>query len=1340
MEAGIMKYMANSGCRGLGVLLLAASLVMQPVWADDAELYFRDAPPDAPPPLVMLTLDMRPNLGAPACTGDVNSASCRDSFCGTAKEDPGCTIGQGIYDALYPGAPQVDGVYTGEGEATGAVSNLQAFVAAFRYILFTLGVFDGMKVGLMMNHDQCQTGGCGGKSNGGYVLRGFELLEKEADSNGAKQELLDIFAAQPTNLVEDKKRPTGSEAHPYQGRELFFELYRYMAGLDVLNGKLGSADFGSALPGGTADRNLDYEFSTGFGGPPAIKCAFTTGVNSGDNRLCEDYIKTKNYTPAAGSNLGKGGVRISSALTWDPTVIQTVGSKDRYVSPYNDNDNDEDWSCSGAYSINMLFAVSNHDDQSDTPLAAPLSSQGLALPKPTGKPDPITGKVDGFSQIIAKLSGKSDPEFDIAGGQADGVPSPAGKQRLTSFFLTLDTGPVTSKGNDYAQAGLTDKAIPALGNPVAMVNALRDIANQINSVSRTFVAVTVPVNADNRVTALPHMFVALFQVDEDGRPNWSGNVKKLDVVVAPDEVTGEITLNVLDANGNPAFDPLSGRIKPSALTLWTKPDDPSMEFENLDPEKGPILVSERDGSAVRRGGAGQKVPGYLSGSVGESNVAGARQIFLSPETFSGTALAGNDLVPLDASDESPLLTDPYVTDIQSRLGLSGDADSCAGKASEGYCVRFASQVLDVADIGYPDGTPSTVLTDADIDALTLPQKQEMAKDATQVFLKWIRGIDVFDNDGDKDRSERRPWLMGDVLHSRPLAINYGARDSYGEQNQDVRLVFGANDGLLRMVRNTMPSASEPTPGDQENPGYGEEVWAFMPRELLAQVPQWAMGGRVELNRPYGVDGEPALLTIDTNRDGIIDNNGSCTVGADDCDRAWVYFGLRRGGKAYYALDVSNPDAASPKLLWKVDDSMTDFTELGLTFSTPRVGWVQLEDAGDLNLFGADNTNVPIPVVIVGGGYHGHAVEPGDCDPVPDDHHVCGADSKDKLSYYGGDAGEGNAVFIIHARTGELIWKVTGGPSSDADTHAVHPQMKHGIAAAVAPMDANGNGILDRLYVPDTGGRVWRIDIPEFVKDVSPEKHRKENWKATLLADLRPSDDALASSTDDDLRFFHSATIVRRARDGIGVYDAIAVGSGDREHPQSETNKNNWFFLFKDRNVISGDPAVAGDPSADPPVPARAALAPGDLTDITNQCLNVTAGVPCTADLTHGWRLALEEKGEKNLSSPFIGGNGIIFTTYLPEGQGEEADPCVPEGLGRLYQVGLASGEPLPFLHGEQDSYSKDHRWIELYPGIDGGVVAVSPDFWITSTGKSGGNPAQKPIQFYWRESGIDTVQ
>jgi type IV pilus assembly protein PilY1 len=411
-----------------------------------------------------------------------------------------------------------------------------------------------------------------------------------------------------------------------------------------------------------------------------------------------------------------------------------------------------------------------------------------------------------------------------------------------------------------------------------------------------------------------------------------------------------------------------------------------------------------------------------------------------------------------------------------------------------------------------------------------------------------------------------------------------------------------------------------------------------------------------------------------------------------------------------------------------------------------VGWVRFEDVDGLNMFNdpddtpdAGTFNVPVPVVVVGGGDHGHAVESGD-------HHQngVGGPSKDTIlgtPYTGDDDGEGNAIFLIHARTGELIWKVTGGSGTDTATHSYHADMEHGFAAAVAPMDANGDGILDRLYAPDTGGRLWRVDIPEFVPGATPGVTRAANWKASLFADLRPSDAELATSTDNDLRFFHAPTIVRKARDGMGYYDAIAVGSGDREHPQSETNKNNWFFLFKDRNVISGDPAVAGDPSADPPVPARAALAPGDLTDITNQCLNVTAGVPCTADLTHGWRLALEEKGEKNLSSPFIGGNGIIFTTYLPEGQSDDDDPCVPLGTSRLYQVGLTAGEPLRFLHDVVgDTFSKTDRWINLYSGIDGGVVAVSPDFWITATGKSGSNPPQKPVQFYWRESGIDTVQ
>jgi Tfp pilus tip-associated adhesin PilY1 len=149
-----------------------------------------------------------------------------------------------------------------------------------------------------------------------------------------------------------------------------------------------------------------------------------------------------------------------------------------------------------------------------------------------------------------------------------------------------------------------------------------------------------------------------------------------------------------------------------------------------------------------------------------------------------------------------------------------------------------------------------------------------------------------------------------------------------------------------------------------------------------------------------------------------------------------------------------------------------------------------------------------------------------------------------------------------------------------------------------------------------------------------------------------------------------------------------------------------------------------------------------LHDVTDDCFNGSAGGGCdAADLENGWRLALEETGEKNLSEPFIGGNGIIFTTYLPQGTGPDDAQCVPLGASRLYQVSLETGAPLRFLRSVVgDTFRKTDRWINLYSGIDGGVVAVSPDFWITSTGKSGKNPPQKPVRFYWRESGVDAVK
>jgi len=158
------------GTGALTAVLAVLSLAL-PVAADDTEIYFHAAPPTAPAPLVMLTLDWRSNLGSTFCSS--NNASCAAKF-GTDA------IGTQIYANL-------------DVPAGTAVTLFDSFRAVFKTI-FNSNIADGMSVGFMMNHNNdngCTTGGsC---SNGGYVLRGFELFQA-GDANRAKAELLEPVA------------------------------------------------------------------------------------------------------------------------------------------------------------------------------------------------------------------------------------------------------------------------------------------------------------------------------------------------------------------------------------------------------------------------------------------------------------------------------------------------------------------------------------------------------------------------------------------------------------------------------------------------------------------------------------------------------------------------------------------------------------------------------------------------------------------------------------------------------------------------------------------------------------------------------------------------------------------------------------------------------------------------------------------------------------------------------------------------------------------------------------------------------------------------------------------
>jgi type IV pilus assembly protein PilY1 len=158
--------------------------------------------------------------------------------------------------------------------------------------------------------------------------------------------------------------------------------------------------------------------------------------------------------------------------------------------------------------------------------------------------------------------------------------------------------------------------------------------------------------------------------------------------------------------------------------------------------------------------------------------------------------------------------------------------------------------------------------------------------------------------------------------------------------------------------------------------------------------------------------------------------------AADGDKVYLYVTMRRGGPYLIALDVSDP--AQPQLLWQRDATSPGYGELGQTWSTPKVVKVRA------------NAN---PVLIMSAGYD-HLAE----DSLP-----------------ATAAARARGILIVDALTGSPIWQAGAAPSGATSNVAV-ANMSYSIASDPAVLDRNADGYADRLYIADTGGNVWRIDI------------------------------------------------------------------------------------------------------------------------------------------------------------------------------------------------------------------------------------------------------------------------
>ncbi len=478
------------------------------------------------------------------------------------------------------------------------------------------------------------------------------------------------------------------------------------------------------------------------------------------------------------------------------------------------------------------------------------------------------------------------------------------------------------------------------------------------------------------------------------------------------------------------------------------------------------------------------------------------------------------------------------------------------------------------------------------------------------LLDWARGWE------DSSKSSKREWILGDMLHSRPLVLNYGARGSHTKTDPDIRIVVGTNAGFLHMFDNAD----------------GKENWAFFPKEL-ASVLKKRRDNVKGADVVWGVDGSAVFYSKDLNNDGTIDSSAG--------DKLYLYFGLRRGGKAYYALDVSNPD--SPTLLWKIDKATTGFGELGQTWSSPVITYIPGH---------VDGAGKPKPVLVFGGGYDV---------------------GKDSTTAVAGDDSEGRGIFIVDAATGALVWSVT--PANNSGTNMKSADLKHSIPAQLTVLDSNGDGLIDRMYATDTGGNIWRLDLPGNSLPATAQ----DKWFLTRLAALNTSASTSPANHAGDRRFFYPVDLVRTMSQRDGVFDAVLVGSGDRENPNA-TDNDDRFYMIRDRNtgIYATRAPTTSECATSQDFRCKLPIKDSDLYDISDNLIQTgdaaqksaaEAGLKAAA----GWYIDLEAAdGEKALARPLTIAGTVYFTTFSPGDDSQNL--CVPApGTGRLYAVRLLDG-------------------------------------------------------------------
>ena len=503
-------------------------------------------------------------------------------------------------------------------------------------------------------------------------------------------------------------------------------------------------------------------------------------------------------------------------------------------------------------------------------------------------------------------------------------------------------------------------------------------------------------------------------------------------------------------------------------------------------------------------------------------------------------------------------------------------------------------------------------------------------------LKYIRGDQSHEGNSSGDFRVRET-LLGDVINSDPWFS--GTKDDFGysvlsgtegssyntfrvnKSSRKEAVFFGANDGMLHAINATT----------------GAEFFTYVPNEVIPSLTRltsslYGCDGNGCLPHQYFVDGSPKVA------DAYFDSDWHTVLVA----------GLGAGGKAVFALDVTDPETFDENdVLWEVSTtqaySSSDLSEFqdNLGYTIPQASIVRL--------------NNDKWVAVVANGY----------------------DSTEKKA----------VLYLLDIESGEILYKFDTGVGSSATPN--------GLSTPIV-VDINGDRKADYVYAGDLLGNLWKFDLSGNENQWDVAFSHLDNGN-TVYDPLYKACNTDPCTSTNYQPITGKPQVGRHSEGGLMVYFGTGkyfevsdgtVGASPQVHdfyairdldaPVSGKNRLQAQEILVEKTLTFNNNDIEVRVTTD------------NLVDYEGEDLNGDGDYDDVGETEPqlGWYMDLKspvngKEGERVVVAPLLRGGRVIFVTMIPE-----SDPCGWGGTSWLMELDAESGSRLdssPFdINGDGD--------------------------------------------------------